>query len=418
MADSEPTPTPIIDHTAAPKGVIPKNARAYLMGAAIIGIALLVFIGGSKPPTPKSENGSTKSTPSSSMTAESLANYVKQFRGQDDRDKAAQAVTERLGGRQTPALDSQPSTGGERQPDPIAEERRRREYDSLFASNVVSRKNGSQSGDMGRRGAAGGERERMPTLEETAAAVIRASSQATPNGGATTLPGLPPTTRLTGEIPPGRDGATGSAAIRTPPIDAAGPLHRILEGTYIDATLTNRLDGGSAAPVNALVTNPVYSYRGDYVLIPAGARVLGETKPVQNFGETRLAIAFHRLLLPDGSTVSLEKFKGLNQIGTNGLKDQVDHHYLSTFGASAAVGLISGLSQAVGTRGISGDGNNRTVVVAGDVGNSTTQASSQVMSKFLNRLPTITIREGVRLKVYVTSDIELPAYSTEKGHER
>jgi type IV secretory pathway VirB10-like protein len=28
----------------------------------------------------------------------------------------------------------------------------------------------------------------------------------------------------------------------------------------------------------------------------------------------------------------------------------------------------------------------------------------------LNRLPTITIREGHRVKVYLTSDLELPAY--------
>ena len=101
----------------------------------------------------------------------------------------------------------------------------------------------------------------------------------------------------------------------TDPIDDAGPLHRILEGTIIDAVLTNRLDGGAAAPVNCLVTNAVYSHSGGQVVIPAGARLLGETKPVQTFGETRLAVAFHRLLLPDGSTYSLDQYPGANQVG-------------------------------------------------------------------------------------------------------
>ena len=32
------------------------------------------------------------------------------------------------------------------------------------------------------------------------------------------------------------------------------------------------------------------------------------------------------------------------------------------------------------------------------------------INRFLNRLPTITIREGHRVKIYVTSDLELPAY--------
>ena len=162
--------------------------------------------------------------------------------------------------------------------------------------------------------------------------------------------------------------------------------------------------------MNCLVTNPVYSHSGQHVLIPAGARVLGETRPVQALGETRLAVAFHRLLLPDGRTYPLDQFLGLNQIGDAGLRDQVNHHYWSTFGAAAAVGLISGLSQFIGTAGVgSGDGD-RTVVIAGSVGDATAQASAQVMNRFLNRLPTVTIREGHRVKVYLTSDLELPAY--------
>ena len=137
---------------------------------------------------------------------------------------------------------------------------------------------------------------------------------------------------------------------QTDPISAAGPLHRILEGTFIDAVLTNRLDGSEAAPVNCLVTNPLYSHSGRHVLIPAGARVLGETKPVRALGETRLAVSFHRLVMPDGRTYRLDEFMGLNQIGDAGLRDRVNHHYLATFGAAAAVGLITGLSQYPGQR--------------------------------------------------------------------
>ena len=41
---------------------------------------------------------------------------------------------------------------------------------------------------------------------------------------------------------------------------------------------------------------------------------------------------------------------------------------------------------------------------------ATSEATAQVMNRFLNRLPTVTIREGHRVKVYLTSDLELPAY--------
>jgi type IV secretion system protein VirB10 len=88
----------------------------------------------------------------------------------------------------------------------------------------------------------------------------------------------------------------------------------------------------------------------------------------------------------------------------------VNHHYLATFGAAAAIGLISGLGQYLGTVGFGGSGN-RTIVIAGGFGNATAEATAQVMNRFLNQLPTITIREGHRVKVYLTSDLELPPYN-------
>ncbi len=196
----------------------------------------------------------------------------------------------------------------------------------------------------------------------------------------------------------------------TPPISSTGPFHPVLEGTVIDAVLTNRLDGSSAAPVNCLVTNAVYSHDGRYVLVPAGARVLGETKPVQNFGETRLAVSFNRLVMPDGRAYRLDHFMGLNDIGDAGLRDQVNQHYTSTFGASAAVGLVSGFAQYLATGAFNRGNGDRTVIVTGGVSDAAAQSTAQVMNRYLNRPPNITIREGHRIKVYVTSDVQLPAY--------
>jgi type IV secretion system protein VirB10 len=142
----------------------------------------------------------------------------------------------------------------------------------------------------------------------------------------------------------------------------------MLEGTVIDAVLTNRLDGAAAA--RSLVTNRS-AHGGQRVLIPAG-RVVGDTAG-QALGQTRLAVAFHRLLMPDGSTVPLDQFKGLNQIGESGLRDRVNHHFLSTFGAAGAIGLVSGLSQLLGNAAFGiGDGN-RTVVIAGSTADATAQ---------------------------------------------
>jgi len=181
----------------------------------------------------------------------------------------------------------------------------------------------------------------------------------------------------------------------------------VLEGTVIESVLINRIDGTFQGPVHCLVTNPVYSLNRQGVVIPAGARVLGTASPVQGWGERRLAISFHRLVMPDGSTHSLDAFPGLNQIGETGLHDQVNRHYFQVFGASLAIGAISGLAQ-FGTR--SGFDQSASDASRQAAGASLATSTARVLDRYLNVLPTITIREGHRIKIVLTADLHLPLY--------
>ncbi|MFN7981132.1 MAG: TrbI/VirB10 family protein [Vicinamibacterales bacterium] len=183
--------------------------------------------------------------------------------------------------------------------------------------------------------------------------------------------------------------------------------YRLSEGTVIDAVLTNRLDGTFPGPVNALVSTPVYA--ADRVVIPAGARVLGEARAVNTFGQTRLAVVFHRLLLPSGSRIELDALPALNQVGDLGLHDQVDAHYGQIFGVSVALGLLSGFSQGRTTAGLDATAPD---AYRQGVASSLGTSSTHVLDRFLNRLPTVTIREGHRLKVYLTRDLDLPVAAT------
>jgi type IV secretion system protein VirB10 len=381
------------------------------MAALALGILLIILLTG-KPEAPPAARQSA--VPSQAPSADRVRDYQERLRILDEnaaREAREAALTQTT---LPPSLDN--DAPASTQVDPLVAERQRRDYESLFASNVVlSRRPEDQRPDAGRPSTTADGRPvtaaREPSIDEIADAVVRATSR---NVGGVAQPqtaaNQPPADRLST--------AEESTPVATGPISALGPLHRILEGTLIDAVLTNRLDGSTAAPVSCLVTNPVYSHSGQHVLIPAGARVLGETRPVQTYGETRLAVAFHRLLMPDGSTVPIDQFRGLNQIGDSGLRDQVNHHYWSTFGAAAAVGLVSGLAQFLGSAAFGlGDGN-RTVVIAGSAADATAQASAQIMNRFLNRLPTITIREGHRVKVYITSDLDLPEWSPFRSVDR
>lgn len=412
MADPIPGTAPVVDHRTPPPGVLPRHLQAWLMGGLALGILAIIVLTGR--PQPASREAASTGL-AAALSPERLREYQERLRGLETKTQQPQPPP-------SPAATPRAATGGEPRPaspppaDPTEADRKRREYESLFASNVVlSRRPDGQrlmASDSGARSTRPSPSSpdglpTMPSVDDVADAVVRASARHNPP----TLPGLA-AAAATPPSPTTLPGTAESPSLgATPPIRAIDPLHRLVEGTVIDAVLTNRLDGSAAAPVNCLVTNPVYAHGDEVVVIPAGARVLGQTKPVQAFGETRLAVAFTRLVMPDGRTYPLDHFLGLNAIGDAGLRDQVDTHYRATFGASAAVGLLSGFAQFLTGATLSHTNGAQPVVIAGSVSESTSQATAQTMNRFLNRLPTVTIREGHRVKVYLTNDLELPAYA-------
>jgi len=396
VADLPTTAPTVTDHRTPPKGVLPRGLQTWLMvGLALVILGIIVLTGH---PTPPSRASAPTPPPPLTTSTDRLRDYQDRLR----------AIDERARQQAPPAVPTPSEAPPERRenphptPDPLDQERRRRTYDSLFASNVVvSRRLDDRllvpdRDRVGRALRPGEGAPVRPSLDDVAAAVVRASTR-------------PPTAEST--LPAAATPVTPSATARPTPstMTPPGRMYRLTAGTVIDTVLTNRLDGAVAAPVNCLVTNPVYGRDGHEVVIPAGSRVLGETKPVQAFGETRLAVAFTRLVLPDGRAVPLDHFVGLNAIGDTGLRDQVDQHYRSTFGAAAAIGLIAGFAQLAGATVVGGSAGDRTLVITSAATESTAQASSQTLNRFLNRLPTITIREGHRVKVYLTNDLDVPA---------
>jgi type IV secretory pathway VirB10-like protein len=197
------------------------------------------------------------------------------------------------------------------------------------------------------------------------------------------------------------------AASRLQDLDPPPGTYRLDEGTIIETILLNRLDGEFAGPVITQVSTDVYSKAGLELLIPKGSRFLGEAKEVNSFDQRRLAVVFHRLILPNQKSLSLDKFRGLDQIGETGIVSKVDHHYLEIFGTSLALGAIGGLAQ-IGSYG--GVGYDPAVGFRIGVTERMGSSAEQVLSKFLNKLPTIKVIEGSRIKIILTNDLNVEPY--------
>jgi type IV secretion system protein VirB10 len=113
--------------------------------------------------------------------------------------------------------------------------------------------------------------------------------------------------------------------------------------------------------------------------------------------------------MPDGYSVSLDQFTGLNVVGETGLRDLVNHHYLSIFGASLALAAIGGVAQ-IGN-GYSGLTYKPMAEMRNSISESMAESSQHVLDRFLNQLPTFIIRERTRVKIYLSDDLLLPGYA-------
>jgi type IV secretory pathway VirB10-like protein len=400
-----------------PQGLLPKNVQSWLLiGLAFLMVAIMWLTGSEKPATP-----AKLAAPASPLGAplevnetkiNELQNRIEQLQREQLVAQSALAQQTRLLGAtpqeaQQTLQQNAPGDGrDQRAEDPIQAERKRRAYVSLFASNVALTYRKAQSI------APAPESETAPSAQSFAPVGPDSAAVAQLLKDMPGKPGLAPLRNDSAELTRDpKEDAKPPAAIAGSANAAAGKTYVLFEGTVLESVLVNRLDGSFAGPVECLLSTDVYSNDRQHLLIPAGSKLLGETKKVDTFGQTRLAVVFHRLLMPDGYAVGLDQFKGLNQIGDTGLRDQVNNHYLRIFGVSLAIGALG----AVAENGTAGSLNaNGSDLMRQGFAQSTAQSSAQILDKFLNIPPTVTIREGHRVKVYLSSDLALPDYANHK----
>ena len=363
-----PISPPVIDYRQTPLGVMPRQLQRWLLlGIAVVMIAIMALSGNStKPRSAATVPGATAVDPNQQRIEE----YQRRIQEQAQRLAAEQVALQAA--KDAAGVTAEPAAPATRPPTPTSRAADRTATPDRGEPEHVLRGDRSLFAD---------------SVAFTTTARSLAAASPTP-------------------MRPGESESPPAA----PPVTPAPRVYQIPEGTIIETVLTNRLDGTYAGPVNCLVTTAVYAPDRQHLLIPAGARVLGEARAVTTFGQSRLAVTFHRILLPSGARVDLHAFHGLNQVGETGLRDQVDRHYAQIFGASAAVGAIAGLAQAQTSVGL-----DATAVDAYRQGAAANlaQSSARILDRFLNLLPTVTIREGHRIKVYLSSDLELPAYRDE-----
>jgi type IV secretory pathway VirB10-like protein len=191
-------------------------------------------------------------------------------------------------------------------------------------------------------------------------------------------------------------------------VQAPASKYILQAGAVIPAALITGLRSDLPGQVTAQVTEDVYdSPTGKILLIPQGARLVGQYDAQIVFGQTRALLVWNRLIMPNGRSIVLERQPGADPEGYAGLEDEVDNHWGTLFKAAILSTLLSVGSEA----GMSGNNNGSLAeAIQQGMSQSVNQTGQQVVSRSLNIQPTITIRPGFPVRVMVTHDLVLEPY--------
>jgi type IV secretion system protein VirB10 len=184
--------------------------------------------------------------------------------------------------------------------------------------------------------------------------------------------------------------------------------YMVMAGTVIAASLITGISSDLPGETIAQVTENVFdSVTGEHLLVPQGARLIGQYDSVIAFGQKRALLIWNRLIMPNGTSLRLDSLPGTDRSGYAGLEDGVDFH---AYQLLKGVGLATILG--VGTQLTLG-GNTQTDLVKAlrqSIQQSTDQAGQKIVERELDVQPTLTIRPGFPLRVIVAKDLVLAPY--------
>jgi type IV secretion system protein TrbI len=268
--------------------------------------------------------------------------------------------------------------------------------------------------------------------------VVSASAAPTTSAGGATLPesmgSASPFQALNGmPVPP----ASGAAATTSDPTalqnrqeqkqafasNAGDTVHRnpgslqlpvspyqVMAGTIIPAALVTGINSDLPGQVIANVTEAVYdTAMGRYLLVPQGSRLIGRYDSQVAFGQRRVLLVWTRLILPDTSSIALDRLPGIDPAGYAGLEDGVDWHWDRIL-AAAALSTLLGVGAELAAPDNRNDGNRASNAARQSAQDTVNEVGQEITKRNASIQPTLTIRPGFPMRVMVNKDLILRPY--------
>ncbi len=186
--------------------------------------------------------------------------------------------------------------------------------------------------------------------------------------------------------------------------------YQVMAGTVIPAALVTGINSDLPGQVIANVTEAVYdTATGRFLLIPQGSRLIGRYDSQVSFGQQRVLLVWTRLILPDTSSISLDRLPGIDPAGYAGLEDGVDWHWDRIL-AGAALSTLLGMGAELAAPNNSASNGGITVAVRQSAQDTVNQTGQEITKRNVSIQPTLTIRPGFPMRVMVNKDLILRPY--------
>jgi type IV secretion system protein VirB10 len=186
-------------------------------------------------------------------------------------------------------------------------------------------------------------------------------------------------------------------------IQPAPSPYLLSAGSVIAASLITGLRSDVPGLVIAQVTERVFDSPTErLLLIPQGARLIGQYDSVVAFGQHRALVVWQRIVFPDGRSLRLDNVPATDAGGYAGLEDKVDFHTWTLL-KGAAVSTLLGVGANLTFTGES----DLVQALRESAQQNTSRAGDQLTTRNLSIQPTITIRPGTPVRLVVHRDLVL-----------
>ena len=202
-------------------------------------------------------------------------------------------------------------------------------------------------------------------------------------------------------------------------------IYELKAGSIIPITLTTRINSDLPSDITGIVREDVYNtVNGKFLLIPKGSKVYGTYDSNISYGQNRLLMVWQRIQMPNGFTINLENMQGVDMLGQSGVKGNVNNHTLKLLRSVVLSSLFNFASNGIKVNynaGKSGsDSKNQVILgnVADDTSGKIQNIGDKIVERDLDLQPTIIIKEGARMNIFVNKDMLLYPYNKLKTARR